>query len=179
LPPELLPPRPNSLAGPSSSGAEAGEDEAVEAPLTRDLESRRMWTSLSTRLAAAALRIAARLRSPAIGMVTHTTGGARVRAACGRASQAARLHHSSRRRPPPLSYSTSPSLQLLPSVSAREKEEGGGLDERKRGGDWGTGGRRRHGNQPCWSRVFTIHATTTKESDADERLPLPLAAGPA
>jgi hypothetical protein len=127
----------------------------VEAPLTRDLESRRMWTSLSTRLAAAALRIAARLRSPAIGMVTHTTGGARVRAACGRASQAARLHHSSRRRPPPLSYSTSPSLQLLPSVSAREKEEGGGLDERKRGGDWGTGGRRRHGNQPCWSREPT------------------------
>jgi hypothetical protein len=29
-----------------------------------------------------------------------------------------------------------------------------------------------------WSRVFTIHATTLEESDADERPPLPLAAGP-
>jgi hypothetical protein len=39
--PDLLPPRPNSVVGPSSSSAEAGENEAGEAPLTGDLEPRR------------------------------------------------------------------------------------------------------------------------------------------
>jgi hypothetical protein len=53
--------RPLLLRGSSSSGAEARDDEAGEAPLTGDLELHRPWMSFSKLRAATALCVAARL----------------------------------------------------------------------------------------------------------------------
>jgi hypothetical protein len=47
----------------SSSGAEVGEDKAREAPLTEDLEFRRLWMMFSRRRAATTLRADARLHA--------------------------------------------------------------------------------------------------------------------